>query len=166
MGVYCGAAHRQLKRQLKLLVLKELPDLAGNGDGHKTPHKMVAGHVHNVRPETGREWRWGRERLQFDLSTGEKLHKSGLFSSKNSSDRIRFENTCICITVFNCYIKAPENKPANELIQDGKTPEASCWCLIPLSSWCPSNYIESFSRYHSHDNAYMYKHISCLEHDP
>lgn len=45
-----GGAHRKLEGQLKLLVLEQLADLAGNGDGHQAPHKVVAGHIHNVGP--------------------------------------------------------------------------------------------------------------------
>lgn len=44
-------AHRQLKRQLKLFVLKELLDLFGYGHWHQAPHKMVAGNIHNILPE-------------------------------------------------------------------------------------------------------------------
>lgn len=47
----CGcAAHRQLKSQLELLVLKKLPDLRGYRHGHQAPHKVVAGDVHYVLP--------------------------------------------------------------------------------------------------------------------
>lgn len=45
-----GGAHRQLEGQLKLLVLEQLADLARDGDGHEPPHKVVAGHIHNVGP--------------------------------------------------------------------------------------------------------------------
>lgn len=45
-----GGAHRQLEGQLKLLVLEQLADLAGDGDGHQAPHKVVAGHVDHVGP--------------------------------------------------------------------------------------------------------------------
>lgn len=52
-----GGAHRQLEGQLKLLVLEQLADLAGDGDGHQAPHKVVAGHVDHVGPAGGAEQR-------------------------------------------------------------------------------------------------------------
>lgn len=45
-----GEAHRQLKSQLKLLVLKKLLDLAGYRHGNQAPNKVVAGNVHNIWP--------------------------------------------------------------------------------------------------------------------
>lgn len=57
-----SGAHRQLESQLKLLVLKQLADLAGDGDGHQAPHKVVAGHVHYVGPA-------GHHRIVEEIAT-------------------------------------------------------------------------------------------------
>lgn len=64
-----GGAHRQLEGQLKLLVLEQLVDLAGDGDGHQAPHKVVAGHVDHVGPAGGSEQR-GEERRSQPILDG------------------------------------------------------------------------------------------------
>ena len=69
------AAHRQLKSQLKLLVLQKLADLTGYWHRHQTPHEVVTGNVNDILPVKDKT-----ERDEYE-------HSGGVFPSETEATR-------------------------------------------------------------------------------